>query len=570
MKLRIPGFRNTRAKVARRAAPVLRFLAAPRRPPLKVIEGGGVTFPATSYVSQLRGYSTGSNLGSGSGNDGNNSEGKRRAPLRHRIRDAWRNTPTKWYPLPVGVGAVLLAVIHYRRQHTGAAGVFATTGDTGVVYTGAGDAVRISGPWQVRSVFVARESSTNPFLDPDLTNYASLGEFFYRELADGVRPIANSALVSPADGTVLHFGSITHDGRVEQVKGLTYSLDALLGSGSRSPSPASTPAALPTPPQTPPNEFYVPFPPRDPAHQQASDMEFANVNGIDYSLDQLLGRSADTPRADENTDQDATKEEVRASKPREPEDASVGYETDTIEVATELGLSGLPPLRRTTSALKPDNELFFAVVYLAPGDYHRFHSPAAWVVERRRHFAGELFSVSPYIARRIANLFVLNERVALLGRWKYGFFSMIPVGATNVGSIVVNFDKNLRTNLRKRPPPGAFVEAHYTQASALLRGQPLARGHEMGGFNQGRPGVRGRILNGHWVWTRARRRGVAAKGDNGERAGDPGTVKRVRDSEDRAGCGNRMGSEDECILGYGVSSASVSCKWGYCLAKPSA
>jgi phosphatidylserine decarboxylase len=79
---------------------------------------------------------------------------------------------------------------------------------------------------------------------------------------------------------------------------------------------------------------------------------------------------------------------------------------------------------------------------------------------------------------------------------------MIPVGATNVGSIVVNFDKvcpcllsivsytntthqNLRTNLRKRPPPGAFVEAHYTQASALLRGQPLARGHEMGGFKLG-------------------------------------------------------------------------------------
>lgn len=54
---------------------------------------------------------------------------------------------------------------------------------------------------------------------------------------------------------------------------------------------------------------------------------------------------------------------------------------------------------------------------------------------------GELFSVSPYIAKRLHNLFVLNERVALLGRWKHGFFSMVPVGATNVGSIKINFDQ---------------------------------------------------------------------------------------------------------------------------------
>ncbi|CAE6441199.1 hypothetical protein ACGC1H_003681 [Rhizoctonia solani] len=511
MKLRIPGFRNTRAKVARRAAPVLRFLAAPRRPPLKVIEGGGAAFPVSNYVSQLRAYS--STNGNGNGNNAGGDARKHRAPLRHRLRDAWQNTPTKWYPLPIGVGAVLLAVIHYRHQHTLATSV----AEPGVLYTGAGDAVRVSGPWQVhvlaalplRSLsrlwgavntlelpvwmrpagfkLYARIFGCNldELKEPDLTKYASLGEFFYRELADGVRPIANTALVSPADGTVLHFGSITHDGRVEQVKGLTYSLDALLGSGSRSPSPTSTPTALPTPPRTPPNEYNVPFSRRDPEHEHASHLDFANVNGIDYSLDQLLGRSADTPRADENTDENATKEEVHASQPREPQDASVGDQSDTIEVAAELGLSGLPSLRRTTSAVKPENELFFAVVYLAPGDYHRFHSPAAWVVERRRHFAGELFSVSPWIARRIANLFVLNERVALLGRWKHGFFSMIPVGATNVGSIVINFDKDLRTNLRKRPPPGAFVEAHYTQASALLRGQPLARGHEMGGFKLG-------------------------------------------------------------------------------------
>lgn len=56
-------------------------------------------------------------------------------------------------------------------------------------------------------------------------------------------------------------------------------------------------------------------------------------------------------------------------------------------------------------------------------------------------FPGELFSVSPYVAKRLQNLFVLNERVALMGRWRHGFFGMVPVGATNVGSIILNFDK---------------------------------------------------------------------------------------------------------------------------------
>jgi phosphatidylserine decarboxylase len=45
------------------------------------------------------------------------------------------------------------------------------------------------------------------------------------------------------------------------------------------------------------------------------------------------------------------------------------------------------------------------------------------------------------MAKRLENLFVLNEHVALLGRWKYGFFGMVPVGATNVGSIKINFDQ---------------------------------------------------------------------------------------------------------------------------------
>ena len=35
-------------------------------------------------------------------------------------------------------------------------------------------------------------------------------------------------------------------------------------------------------------------------------------------------------------------------------------------------------------------ELFHVIIYLAPGDYHHFHSPADWTVTKRRHFPGIL------------------------------------------------------------------------------------------------------------------------------------------------------------------------------------
>ena len=57
------------------------------------------------------------------------------------------------------------------------------------------------------------------------------------------------------------------------------------------------------------------------------------------------------------------------------------------------------------------------------------------------HFSGELLSVNPGVARLIKGLFNLNERAVYMGTWEHGFFSIIAVGATNVGSMKIYCDR---------------------------------------------------------------------------------------------------------------------------------
>lgn len=60
-----------------------------------------------------------------------------------------------------------------------------------------------------------------------IEDYPSIGHFFTRDLREGLRPI-ESDFVSPADAVLRSFGSIS-DGRLEQIKGKTYTLDRFLG-----------------------------------------------------------------------------------------------------------------------------------------------------------------------------------------------------------------------------------------------------------------------------------------------------------------------------------------------------
>ncbi|XDG02288.1 hypothetical protein ABKA04_001903 [Annulohypoxylon sp. FPYF3050] len=423
-----------------------------------------------------------------------------------RLRIALDNTKIKWYPIPVGLGIGFLGLVQFyktqarekERIEREAAGEDGTRPKRRA-------RIRPDGPWQVRvmSTLPLKAISrlwgkfnelTIPYYlrvpgfklysfifgvnldevsEPDLHVYPNLASFFYRTLKPGVRPLDPSpdALLSPSDGRVLQFGKIEGND-IEQVKGMTYTIDALLG--KHTPTPSLSGAET--------DQTRPPTPKHSDEGVVSSDEEFARVNGISYTLPNLLSGPDDGHETKRLDDQAAT--------PSSPGAVS--------QVRADLALGEKP----WYSLLSPDNRtaLYYAVVYLAPGDYHRFHSPANWVVERRRHFAGELYSVSPYLQRTLPGLFTLNERVVLLGRWRWGFFSFVPVGATNVGSITVNFDRELRTNslltdtaadraaeeaAARGEPYSGFSEATYGAASRVLGGYALKRGDEMGGFKLG-------------------------------------------------------------------------------------
>ncbi|XP_071919167.1 phosphatidylserine decarboxylase proenzyme 1, mitochondrial-like isoform X3 [Coffea arabica] len=147
------------------------------------------------------------------------------------------------------------------------------------------------------------------------------------------------------------------------------------------------------------------------------------VKGFSYSVSSLLGAKSFLPMtACENIQQESG-----------GEDKSMGDETQKSWWRVSLA----SPKVRAISPESPMKGLFYCVIYLKPGDYHRIHSPVDWNVLVRRHFSGRLYPLNERAMRTIRNLYVENERVVLEGQWQEGYMAMAAIGATNIGSIEV-------------------------------------------------------------------------------------------------------------------------------------
>uniref|UniRef100_T2M4B0 phosphatidylserine decarboxylase n=1 Tax=Hydra vulgaris TaxID=6087 RepID=T2M4B0_HYDVU len=122
-----------------------------------------------------------------------------------------------------------------------------------------------------------------------------------------------------------------------------------------------------------------------------------------------------------------------------------------------------------------DFKIFYCTFYLAPGDYHWFHSPTEWTVDQRRHIPGNLFSVNPRVLKTVEGIFNINERVLLSGRWKHGLFMCGAIGAYNVGSIKLNFPVEKQFGTNSPFNSDGFQDRLYPTGVLLKRGDTVGR-----------------------------------------------------------------------------------------------
>lgn len=120
----------------------------------------------------------------------------------------------------------------------------------------------------------------------------------------------------------------------------------------------------------------------------------------------------------------------------------------------------------------------FITTYLSPSDYHRVHMPCDATLRKMVYVPGELFSVNPFLAEHVPNLFARNERLICEFETVFGPMVQILVGATVTASM-----STVWAGVVNPPRPDEVVEYHYnTEGEGVIR---LSKGEEMGAFRLG-------------------------------------------------------------------------------------
>ena len=92
---------------------------------------------------------------------------------------------------------------------------------------------------------------------------------------------------------------------------------------------------------------------------------------------------------------------------------------------------------------------WYTVVYLAPHNYHRVHSPISGKLLSISHIKGDLWPVNAYFVKAIEGLYYQNERLVFeIQVSQESTCYVVMIGALNVGQMQTHYKKDLVTNIK--------------------------------------------------------------------------------------------------------------------------
>ena len=168
------------------------------------------------------------------------------------------------------------------------------------------------------------------------------------------------------------FSGQVYDGILEQVKGVTYSLEAFIGENTGFMRKISKRASM--------RETPVKVEEQCCEHRATNPLsDFYSIN-VDFSCRQV-----------EYTEDDSNKDvsHLEIASDDDVSDSLMLHQSPSVALKSQL-LEHEAEFAKQLIINPASNILHQCIIYLAPGDYHRFHSPADWTIFHRRHFPGKL------------------------------------------------------------------------------------------------------------------------------------------------------------------------------------